>query len=110
MLNLIKTALAVILAVLLTLGAVYNRTLVELSIGPVFDTAQIPLYLLAYGCLGIGFLIGLFYGWLTYGPIGRWNREREKQSKENLRNARKIVQSAEREAEKESRASEREEA
>lgn len=82
MIHLLKTVIAVILAVLLTLGAVYNRTLVEISLGPVLDPISLPLYLIVYCGLLLGFLLGIFYGWFRYGPIGQWSKSRRKKKKQ----------------------------
>lgn len=95
MINIIKTFIAVILAVLLTLGAVYNRDMVEISLGPVLEPRSLPLYLVVYSALLAGFLLGIGYGWLHYGPIGRWSRERSRKKREKVKQARRIVREAE---------------
>lgn len=82
MIHIIKTLIAVVLAVFLTLGAVYNRQEASLSLGPFHDDFQIPVYLLIYGGLATGFLLGVVYGWLHYGPLGRWSKKRQKKKRE----------------------------
>ena len=95
MINLFKTVLAILLTVALTLWAVYNRQSVAVSAGPLFDEIHIPLFILVYAGIALGFLLGLGYGWLRYGPVGRWQKNKAKKVRKDLKTARKITKTKE---------------
>jgi len=61
-----------LVAVVLIVFAVSNRTMTTIDFWPLPVQAELPLYLLVLGTLIIGFVVGELVGW-----IGSWRWRRE---------------------------------
>ncbi len=55
--------------------ALSNRQTVETALWPLPFEVSLPLYLLVLGALGLGLVVGGFYGWLSTSH-GAWRRRR----------------------------------
>jgi lipopolysaccharide assembly protein A len=69
-----------IVAVVLILFAVSNRQHISVSLWPLPDLVEMPLYLVLLGTLLLGFIVGELAGW-----IGGWRWRREaRRSRERI--------------------------
>jgi uncharacterized integral membrane protein len=86
MLRLIGYILFAIVALMGIVFAVANRGVVSVSLDP-FDTEapflafDVPLFLLVFGALALGVIIGGLADWLSQGRLRREMREEKKQTK-----------------------------
>ncbi|MCB1650473.1 MAG: LapA family protein [Alphaproteobacteria bacterium] len=81
MIAFIRGLVAFFLVVVLTVFAVANMHSVDVSMTPVHQPFQTPLYLIALGFMAAGFVVGGFFVWLN-GSAGRsLGRQQKRQIK-----------------------------
>lgn len=79
--SLIRGILGFVLAAAIALFAIYNRQPVDVTFSPIHDPLSIPLYLIALGLMGAGFLLGGTFVWFTQGRVRKTKRQQKKQIK-----------------------------
>ena len=77
----IRGFIGFILAVALAVFAIFNRHDVVLSVGPVYESLDFPLYLIALVFMGTGFVFGGVFVWLGAAPVRRTRRKQRRDIK-----------------------------
>lgn len=75
----IRLLIGALVTLAILLFAASNRQTVEVFLTPITPSIQLPLYLIALGLMGFGFVMGGIFVWLNEGKT---RRERRKQRKE----------------------------
>jgi putative membrane protein len=78
-LSFIRGFIGFILAVALAVFAIFNRHDVLLSVGPVYETVSLPLYLIVMVFMGVGFVFGGLFVWLGAAPVRKTKRRQRKE-------------------------------
>jgi uncharacterized integral membrane protein len=68
----LRRAAMLVVAVVLVVFAISNRSSVALGLWPLPDAVELPLYLVILACLLVGFVVGEFAAWVA---ARRWRRE-----------------------------------
>lgn len=76
--RLLHNILGALFALLLVAFAVFNRQNVAFVYSPFHDPLELPLYLIALGLMGIGFIAGGAAVWLNMAGLRRARRQQRK--------------------------------
>jgi uncharacterized integral membrane protein len=79
MINIVRGFVGFIIAVILTVFALFNRQTVEVFYSPVHDPLSFPLYLIILSFLGMGFIMGGFVVWINAGHTRKLTRQQRRQ-------------------------------
>jgi lipopolysaccharide assembly protein A len=78
----VKWVILALVAACLVAFAVANRQPVELNLYPIPVVADLPLYVIAFAALIIGFFLGGLAAWLSAGKWRRRNRQLRRELRE----------------------------
>ncbi len=81
--RIIKWVISLIFALILAGFAIYNRDIVPLIWNPVHTPINLPLYLIAFGFMASGFIIGGALVWINAHPV-RKERSSQKRTIKSL--------------------------
>lgn len=92
--SIIRGFIGFVLAVALAVFALFNRHDVVLSVGPVYEPFNLPLYLIVLVFMAVGFVFGGVFVWLGAAPVRRSKRKQRKEIKKLEKELGKLKESS----------------